>query len=134
MSQRPCQSPVMVDTAPALIGMLDQHHATSRLLESRPIDQHTSSEQLSSKDSSWTIALAHQRSYSDDDDVGGEVRALNSTTLTPDDNENRVSKAMLWSGLPHYLLIWELLNILFSICFLCVCGIYQVNRYELLKC
>jgi hypothetical protein len=91
----------------------EQDQATSRLLESSNYPPPTTTDRDSSSHNINIIQpyADEQKAYTgyDDDDV----HALNGTTYKSEQNP-----AVLWNGLPHYLLTGELLGIALSLCFL----------------
>ncbi|KAF2122095.1 hypothetical protein BDV96DRAFT_640160 [Lophiotrema nucula] len=96
---RSTQTHVEVDTGPTLIELLDQHKATSGLLE--PQGHET------------TMHPPVFTGYDDED-----VRALEVNSRVVGDEESKPSTAAFWKGLPLSALTWELLSILLSACFL----------------
>jgi hypothetical protein len=92
----------------------EQDKATSSLLSHRRTT-------ITDRDSSFhDISISEpyrdeQRAFTgyDDDDV----HALHGIA-----RENEQNRTVLWKGLPHYLLTWELLGISLSLCFLGTCA------------
>jgi hypothetical protein len=96
------------DLRPIFVGMQDQHKATSHLLESQ-------SHPYAFENSQGAHPNQQQpfRGYDDDD-----VRALNGSGSAAEGEWSKPPTAVLWRGLPFYLLTWDLLSIGLCICFL----------------
>lgn len=90
-----------------------QPDASSRLLEPEPDQQGPTT--------TTTRHGVHERNVSPTtavDDSNNVSSALVASDTILDDEQTHYSKAVLWKGLPHYLLMWDVLSIVLSVCFL----------------
>jgi hypothetical protein len=91
---------------------VDGDKATSRLLEPRETPRTTAHHNNDTKGP----VTDHQGDYTSYDQVN--LRASYEDGKAANDERYTSSTAVLWKGLPRYLLTWELVSITLSLCFL----------------
>ena len=102
-----------VGTSPACVDMLDQHKA---LLGPRAHEPNILADNVSATGNHGPHSTNQHQPFTgyDDDDV----RALNGSGSVDSGEKNRPGTAVFWKGLPVYILSWDILSVLLSICFL----------------
>jgi hypothetical protein len=92
---------------------VDQDKATSRLLDPPTDNSQAPADHNNEKKGNYTDHPSDHTGYDSID-----ISASHENGNAPIDGRNTSSTAVLWKGLPRYLLTSELLSIILSLCFL----------------
>jgi hypothetical protein len=108
---------IHVDTSPTFMETLDQHKATSHLLEPQPQDNQGSASGSGHRGQAYK---EYDRNH---------VRALKKSPRAldgeRDEHEAPTTTTVFWKGLPNHIWTWHLMSIVLSMCFL---GVYNPLR------